>query len=122
MNSVVLIGRLVREPETRYTSSQMAVTTFTMAIDRYGKDKGADFPRVTVFGNQAENCEKYLQKGSMVGIKGRIQTGSYEKDGHKVFTTDVVADSVEFLTPKSDAGEEDDTPSGFAELDDDTPW
>ena len=102
MNSVVLIGRLTRDPEIRYTAStQMAVATFTVAIDRpvrAGGEKQTDFPRVTVFGKQAENCEKYLAKGRLVGVQGRIQTGSYQnKDGVTVYTTDVVADRVEFL-------------------------
>lgn len=102
MNSVVLIGRLTRDPEVRYTAStQMAVASFTVAIDRpvrAGGEKQTDFPRVTVFGKQAENCEKYLAKGRLVGVQGRIQTGSYQnKDGVTVYTTDVVADRVEFL-------------------------
>jgi len=102
MNSVVLIGRLTRDPEVRYISeSQMAVATFTVAIDRpvrAGQEKKTDFPRVTVFGRQAENCERFLAKGRLVGIQGRIQTGSYtNKDGATVYTTDVVADRVEFL-------------------------
>jgi single-strand DNA-binding protein len=102
MNSVVLIGRLTRDPEVRYTAStQMAVATFTVAIDRpvrAGGEKQTDFPRVTVFGKQAENCEKYLAKGRLVGVQGRIQTGSYQnKDGVTVYTTDVIADRVEFL-------------------------
>ena len=76
MNSVVLIGRLTRDPEVRYTAStQMAVASFTVAIDRpvrAGGEKQTDFPRVTVFGKQAENCEKYLAKGRLVGVQGRI--------------------------------------------------
>lgn len=102
MNSVVLIGRLTRDPETRYTSgSQMAVCSFTIAIDRVtrqGEEKKTDFPRITVFGKQAENCERFLKKGRLVGVQGRLQTGSYtNKDGATVYTTDVVADRVEFL-------------------------
>ena len=102
MNSVVLIGRLTRDPETRYTSgSQMAVCTFTIAIDRVtrqGEEKKTDFPRITVFGKQAENCDRFLKKGRLVGVQGRLQTGSYtNKDGATVYTTDVVADRVEFL-------------------------
>jgi len=102
MNSVVLIGRLTRDPEVRYTAAtQMAVATFTLAIDRpvrAGGEKQTDFPRVTVFGKQAENCEKYLAKGRLVGVQGRLQTGSYQnRDGATVYTTDVVADRVEFL-------------------------
>lgn len=102
MNSVELIGRLVRDPDVRYTSGdQSAVATFTMAIDRprrQGAEKQADFPRITVFGKQAETCEKYLKKGRLVGVQGRLQTGSYQnKNGDTVYTTDVVASRVEFL-------------------------
>lgn len=98
MNSVVLIGYLTRDPEMRYTAdTQTAVTRFSIAIDRPGRDKGADYPNITVFGKQAENCEKFLKKGRLVGVQGRLQTGSYDKDGHKVYTTDVIADRVEFL-------------------------
>ncbi|MBR5316008.1 MAG: single-stranded DNA-binding protein [Firmicutes bacterium] len=102
MNSVILIGRLTRDPEVRYTANtQMAIATFNLAIDRpvkSGAEKQTDFPRVTVFGKQAENCEKYLAKGRLVGVQGRLQTGSYQnKDGQNVATTDVVADRVEFL-------------------------
>ena len=112
MNSVVLIGRLTRDPEVRYTGGQnnMAVATFSVAIDRptkRGEEKKADFPRVTAFGRQAENCEKFLAKGRLVGVQGRIQTGSYtNKDGRTVYTTDVVADRVEFLEwgNKNDSG------------------
>ena len=103
MNSVELIGRLTRDPDVRYTSgSQTAVATFTIAIDRPqrqdGGEKQADFPRITVFGRQAETCEKYLKKGRMVAIQGRLQTGSYQnKNGDTVYTTDVVANRVEFI-------------------------
>lgn len=110
MNSVVLIGRLTRDPEVRYTAgTQMAVAKFSIAIDRptrAGGEKQTDFPRITVFGKQAENCEKYLAKGRLVGIQGRIQTGSYQnKDGVTVYTTDVIADRVQFLEfPKREEG------------------
>ena len=101
MNSVALIGRLTRDPEIRYTGDQMAIATFSIAIDRPPRRDGTretDFPRITVFGRQAEHCEKYLKKGRMVGVTGRIQTGSYtNKNGDKVYTTDIVADRVEFL-------------------------
>ncbi len=102
MNSVVLIGRLTRDPQVRYTSgSQMAVASFTLAIDRpvrNGGERQADFPRIVVFGRQAETCEKYLAKGRLVAVSGRIQTGSYQNQkGDTVYTTDVVANRVEFL-------------------------
>lgn len=107
MNSVQLIGRLTRDPEVRYTASQMAVATFTIAINRpvkSGEEQKADFPRITVFGRQAENCEKYLNKGNRVAIEGRIQTESYQnKNGDTVYTTDVVASRVEFLESRNAA-------------------
>ncbi|MBR5229901.1 MAG: single-stranded DNA-binding protein [Firmicutes bacterium] len=138
MNSVVLIGRLTRDPEVRYTAgTQMAVCTFTLAIDRpvrAGSEKQTDFPRVTVFGKQAENCERFLAKGRLVGIQGRLQTGSYtNKDGNTVYTTDVVADRVEFLEwgdrPQGQmsgqsqmASSFDDAPAGFSAIDEDIPF
>lgn len=100
MNSVVLIGRLTKDPEIKYISdNQMAVANFTVAVDRpMAKEKTADFIRVVVFGKQAENCGTYLAKGRMVGVQGRIQTSSYKgKDGETRYTTDVVADRVEFI-------------------------
>ena len=106
MNSVALTGRLTRDPEVRYTQSQTAVATFTLAVDRpFSRDRenNADFIRITSFGKQAEFAEKYLNKGRLVGVTGRIQTGSYQdKDGKTVYTTDVVADRIEFLGPKTE--------------------
>lgn len=103
MNNVTLVGRLTRNPELK--SGSVIVARFSVAIDRGkdkdGNDRGTDFPNVVVFGKQAENCAKYLEKGRQVAVQGRIQTGSYEKkDGTKVYTTDVVADRVEFLGSK----------------------
>ena len=103
MNKVIISGNLTKDPELRYTSeSQMAVCTFNMALnrgkDKDGNDRGADFPRVVVYGRTAENCDKYLAKGRKVLIEGRIHTGSYQnKDGATVYTTDVIADRVEFM-------------------------
>ncbi|MDD5921947.1 MAG: single-stranded DNA-binding protein [Eubacteriales bacterium] len=102
MNSVMLIGRLTRDPEVRYTSgSQMAVARFSIAIDRpvrQGGERQTDFPTIVVFGRQAETCEKYLAKGRLVAIEGRIQTGRYQnRNGDTVYTTEVVANRVEFL-------------------------
>ncbi|MDR1135158.1 MAG: single-stranded DNA-binding protein [Clostridiales Family XIII bacterium] len=101
MNQVILIGRLTRDPEVRYTGDQMAIANFTLAIDRpvrQDKEKQADFLRVTVFGRQAETCEKYLKKGRMAAVQGRLQTGSYKnREGVTVYTTDIVADRVEFI-------------------------
>ena len=133
MNNVVLIGRLTRDPEVRYTAgTQMAVATMTLAIDRpvkSGGEKQTDFPRVTVFGKQAENCEKFLAKGRLVGVQGRLQTGSYtNKDGATVYTTDVVADRVEFLEwgdrsqESTEPNKADEVPQGFAAIDEDIPF
>ncbi len=132
MNSVILIGRLTKDVELKYIpSSEMAVATFTLAIDRpvgQGKEKQTDFPRITVFGKQAENCEKFISKGKMVGVSGRLQTGSYkDKDGKTVYTTDVIADRVEFLSPKDEDIKPSESPkpveqiSGFQMLEDDDP-
>ena len=137
MNSVVLIGRLTRDPEVSYTAAtQTAVAKMTVAIDRpvrAGGEKQTDFPRVIVFGKQAENCEKYLAKGRLCGVQGRLQTGSYQnKDGATVYTTDVVADRVEFLewgdrqqpqaqnTP--DAPIQEEMPANFQIVDEDVPF
>ena len=102
MNNVVLIGRLTRDPELSYTpNTQTAMCRFTIAVDRprrQGEDQGADFIRITVWGRQAETCDRYLSKGRQVAVLGRIQTGSYKnREGVTVYTTDVVADRVEFL-------------------------
>lgn len=130
MNNVILIGRLVRDPELRYTSgSQMAVCKFTLAIDRRSREeKKTDFPNVICFGKTAENCEKFLAKGRKVAVQGRLQTGSYEKDGVKHYTTDVIADNVEFLEWGEKTGESakeshsEPVPEGFAALDEDIPF
>ena len=103
MNQVILIGRLTRDPELSYTpNTQSAVCRFTIAVDRprrQGEDAGADFIRITVWGRQAETCDRYLSKGRQVAIQGRIQTGSYKnREGVTVYTTEVIADRVEFLS------------------------
>ncbi|HAQ39653.1 MAG TPA: single-stranded DNA-binding protein [Clostridiales bacterium] len=113
MNNVVLIGRLVRDPELRFIpSSGMAVAKFTLAVDReMSRDKKqeaasqgkqtADFIGITVFGKQAENCANYLTKGSQCAVHGRISTGSYTtQTGEKRYTTDIIADRVEFIGGK----------------------
>lgn len=110
MNNVVLIGRLTRDPELRYIpNSGQAVCNFSLAIDKnLSKEKKqemeakggqvADFINIVVWGTVAENCANYLAKGRLVGVQGRLQSGSYEaKDGTKRYTTDVVASNVEFL-------------------------
>ena len=116
MNSVNLIGRLVRDPELKYTQSQQAVCSFTLAVDKgLSRDKRqemesagkptADFPRIMVWGTQAENVSRYLAKGSQCAVIGRIQTGSYQdrETGKTVYTTDIIADRVEFLDSRNNA-------------------
>ena len=131
MNNVVLIGRLTKDPEVRRVDEKMAIATLSLAIDRPVKkdgEKKTDFPRVTVFGRQAESCEKYLAKGMLVGIQGSIQTGSYtNKDGQTVYTTGVVANRVKFLEWKKQGEGQpqsgDGIPEGFASItDDDIPF
>lgn len=101
MNSVVLVGRITRDVELKYVgSSQLATARFNIAIDRPTKsgEKQTDFPTVVCFGKTAENCDRYVGKGSLVAVNGRIQTGSYKnKNGDTVYTTEVVANNVEFL-------------------------
>ncbi|WP_130863134.1 single-stranded DNA-binding protein [Bacilliculturomica massiliensis] len=100
MNSVSLVGRLTKDPEIRYTSeTQHAVATFTLAVNRpLSKEKAADFPRVVVWGRQAENCERYLAKGRLVSVQGRLQTSNYKaKSGEMKYATDIVAERVDFL-------------------------
>ena len=135
MNLALISGRLTKDPEVRYTTgTQMAAAVFTLAIDRgkdkNGEDMGADFPRVTVFGKQAENCERYLAKGCRVAVQGKIQTGSYEdKNGQKVFTTDVIAQRVELIDFKEKNPQNanqsawNDDPPGYSSLsEDDIPF
>lgn len=111
MNQVVLIGRLARDPELRYSpNTQTAVAHFTLAVDRertqQGDEQNADFIRITVFGKQAETVDRYLSKGRQCAVTGRIQTGSYQnKDGQTVYTTDVIANRVEFLGGRNDGGQ-----------------
>ena len=105
MNSVILIGRLTKDPEISYTqNTNTAVCKFTIAVDRQSKEeKTADFIRIVVWGRQAETCGRYLFKGKQVAVNGRIQTGSYkDRDGKTVYTTDVVANNVEFLGGKTE--------------------
>jgi len=107
MNKVILTGRLTAKPELNYTQSQMAVTKFTIAVDRFSKDKGADFIRVTVFGKQAENVCRYMDKGRQIAVEGSIQTGSYKgRDGKTVYTTDIIANHTEFLGGNSEPARE----------------
>ena len=100
MNNVVMIGRLTRDPELRFTAgSGKAVATFSIAVDRpFSKNKEADFFRVVIWGKSGENCANYLAKGRLVAVQGRLQNNNYETNtGEKRYSTEVIADRVEFL-------------------------
>ena len=100
MNVVTLIGRTTAEIDLRQTTSGKTVGNFTLAVNRLKKEDGADFIRCEVWGRTAENMKKYVSKGNKVGVKGRIRTGSYQdRNGDTKYTTDVVAEHVEFLEP-----------------------
>lgn len=125
MNKVILIGRLVADPEIRYTQSGKAVASYRLAVDRPFKQDGqqeADFINCVAWGKTGEFAGNYLRKGTKIAVEGRIQTGSYEKDGVKHYTTDIVVDRHEFCesrssgqaaTANSNAGQE------FTDMDDD---
>jgi len=120
MNKVVLIGRLTRDPELRYTGSNTPDATFSLAVNRnfsnQNGEREADFINIVVWRKQAENVKKYCTKGSLVAVEGRIQTGSYEKDGQRVYTTDVVADSVQFLESKAQSENRMTSDSDFSQV------
>ena len=111
MNSVQLIGRLTRDPEVRYTDGGSSIARFSLAVDRRFKQENgadADFINIVSFGKTAEFIEKYFHKGMKVALNGRIQTGSYtDKDGKKVYTTDVIAENVEFCESKGTSANND---------------
>lgn len=115
MNRVIISGRIVRDPQVRYTqgANPMAIARYTLAVDRRGKrdqngnQPTADFISCVAFGKSAEFAEKYMQEGRKFLIEGHIQTGSYtNKDGQKVYTTDVIVDSQEFAGSKPDGQKE----------------
>lgn len=129
MNKTLLIGRLTRDPDIRYTQSEqpMTIARFNLAVDRRFKKDGeqsADFISCVAFGKTAEFIEKYVFKGTKIAVEGRIQTGSYtNNDGNKVYTTDVVVEQVEFAGSKTDSesaakGSNDDFMNVADELDD----
>jgi single-strand DNA-binding protein len=106
MNKVILMGRLTRDPEVRYSqgAQSMAVARYTLAVDRRFKRDGeqtADFIQCVAFGKSGEFAERYFHKGTKIVVEGRIQTGSYEKDGQRVYTTDIVVEQQEFAESKA---------------------
>jgi len=115
LNRVILIGRLTKDPELRYTPNGIAVGTFTLAVDRNYKnkegEKQTDFIPCVVYRQLAENCANYLSKGKLAAVDGRLQIRSYEtNDGQKRYVTEVIAESVRFLSPKDgDSSEHDST-------------
>lgn len=110
MNRVVLVGRLTKDPDLRYTPAGAAVATFTLAVNRPFKngqgEQEADFINCVVWRKPAENVANFLKKGSMAGVDGRVQTRNYEgNDGKRVYVTEIVAESVQFLEPKHNGAE-----------------
>ena len=105
INAVVLVGRLTRDPELKYTQSGLAYLRFILAVNRRTKngEQEADFITCVAWRKQAENMANYLSKGSLVGIEGRVQTGSYEKDGQRIYTTDIVVNNVQFLESRRES-------------------
>ena len=119
MNTVILLGRLTADPDIRSTRDGKAVASFTLAVDRY--KEGADFIRCQAWEKRAEFCEKYLKKGTKIAIRGRIRTGDYtDKDGKKVYTTDVVIEDIEFAQTKAvqEAPEPKPDENGFMDIPD----
>lgn len=121
MNKVILMGRLTRDPEVRYTQGNepMAIARYTLAVDRRGRKDGgeatADFIQCVAFRNNAEFAEKYLRQGTKIAITGRIQTGSYnDREGRKVYTTEVVVEEAEFAESKNKNGNQQEPPTGPA--------
>ena len=131
MNQVICTGRLTKDIEVKYTPSQLAVARFSIALDR-GKDKngesrGADFPSSVAFGRTAENLERFSGKGLRISIIGHIQTGNYDKDGQKHYTTDIICDRIEFIDWKGQANaapaaDHAAAPEGFDAIDEDIPF
>lgn len=118
MNRVVLVGRLTRDPDLRYTPNGVAVANFRIAVDRpFSNQQGnrdADFINCVVWRRAAENLATYMKKGSMIGVDGRIQSRSFEgRDGNTVFVTEVVAENIQFLESKGSSQPRDQQPSGF---------
>lgn len=110
LNRVILVGRLTKDPDLRYTPNGVAVATFTLAVNRPFANQGtreADFLNIVIWRKQAENVANYLRKGSLAGVDGRLQTRNYEgQDGKRVYVTEVLAESVQFLEPRNSGGEQ----------------
>jgi len=124
MNKVFLIGRLTRNPELRYLSNNTAVASFSLAVNRpftnQNGERTTDFINIVVWRRQAENVKKYIGKGSQVAIEGRIQTRNYDdKDGKRVYITEIIADNVQFLDSRKSNEQSDVSPQDFNNLNQD---
>lgn len=120
MNKVILMGRLTSDPEVRYSQTNICIARYTLAVNRRFKKDGepdADFINCVAFGKSGEFVEKYLKKGQMIGIVGRIQTGVYEKDGRKYYRTDIIVEEHHFTGGKNENSKQTDTPEGFYPID-----
>lgn len=129
MNKVFLIGRLTKDPEVKAgAKSQQPFCRMNIAInrgkDKDGEDLGADFPAVVAFGKTAENCEKYLRKGSLVSVEGRVRTSKTERNGETKFSQDIFIDRIEFLADfgEKQPSEKEEQVSGFEKLSEDVPF
>ena len=123
MNQIIIIGNLTEAPELRVSqSSGKHICRFTVATnDGYGDKKETNFHRVVCFDKTADNCEKFLSKGSKTAVTGRVKYGNYEKDGRKIYFTDIVASNVEFLS-KGEEKPQDDMPPGFEQVQEEIPF
>lgn len=130
MNQALFTGNLTRDPETRVMTNGKARTTFTVAVTRpytnAAGNRDADFIMITAYDKKAELCQKYLSKGRKVLVETRVKTGSYEKDGKRVYTTEFVLNSIEFLSSRDTEAEAEDRQQeetqeqgGFVQVDDD---
>ena len=124
MNQVILIGRTTKDIEIRTAASGTVVANFTLAVDKFSKgERSADFISCVAYNKTAELLETYVSKGQRIGIIGRISTGSYQnRNGDKVYTTDVIVNEVEFLEPKKKTEDAAVDLSGFDEIPDDFPF
>ena len=122
MNTVILVGRLTKDIDVRQTTSGTLVGRFSLAVDRFGKNKGADFINCVAFDKKAEVLQMYTHKGSKIAVIGRIQTGSYtNKDGQKVYTTDVIVNEIEFCESRKEEPKEEKT-EDISSLEEDLPF
>ena len=124
MNRVILTGRTTNEIELRYTQGEnsLAYVRFNLAVSRPKKDNEADFIACQAWGKTAELLDKYVSKGDKIAVEGFIRTGSYEKNGQRIYTSDVVVEKVEFISAKPKEQKQESIPDGFSQLDEDMPF